>query len=156
MVLSPDGDIVACGSQDNSVHFWRRSTSQDSMMAGYPGKPSALAFDHTGTLLATGGGKEATVWSFQGDGPEGTRPGVLEFHTLPITSLKFSPRRRRLASGSRDGSVAVWALGSNGEGHAVGGVRLDSLISGLVWRSDGLALALLDASGGVTVCRVGQ
>ena len=26
MVLSPDGDIVACGSQDNSVHFWRRST----------------------------------------------------------------------------------------------------------------------------------
>ena len=29
MVLSPDGDIVACGSQDNSVHFWRRSTDQD-------------------------------------------------------------------------------------------------------------------------------
>jgi WD40 repeat protein len=26
MALSPDGDIVACGSQDNSVHFWRRST----------------------------------------------------------------------------------------------------------------------------------
>jgi hypothetical protein len=22
----PHGDIVACGSQDNSVHFWRRST----------------------------------------------------------------------------------------------------------------------------------
>merc|ERR1711991_803748 len=24
MVLSPDGDIVACGSQDNTVHFWRK------------------------------------------------------------------------------------------------------------------------------------
>ena len=56
MVLSPDGGIVACGSQDNSVHFWRRSTGQDSEMFGYPGKPSALAFDDTGTLLATGGG----------------------------------------------------------------------------------------------------
>ena len=64
MVLSSDGDIVACGSQDNSVHFWRRSTEQDSMMSGYPAKPSALAFDDTGTLLATGGGRRG------GDGLE--------------------------------------------------------------------------------------
>ena len=62
MVLSPDGGIVACGSQDNSVHFWRRDTGKDSMMSGYPGKPSALAFDDTGTLLATGGGEAVTVW----------------------------------------------------------------------------------------------
>ena len=75
MVMSPDGEIVACGSQDNSVHFWRRSTEKDAMMSGYPAKPSALAFDGTGTLLATGGGDEVTVWSFQGKGPEGTRPG---------------------------------------------------------------------------------
>ena len=34
--LSPDGDVVACGSQDNSIHFWRRSTGEDSMMSGYP------------------------------------------------------------------------------------------------------------------------
>ena len=156
MVLSPDGDIVACGSQDNSVHFWRRSTGQDSMMAGYPGKPSALSFDRTGTLLATSGGKDATIWSFQGAGPEGTRPGVLEFHTLPITSLTFSPDRMRLASGARDGSVAVWTLEHDGTGHAVGGVGLTSRISGLVWRPDGLALAILEASGNVTVCRVGR
>ena len=61
MVLSPDGEIVACGSQDNSVHFWRRSTEQDAMMSGYPGKPSALAFNDSGTLLATGGGEVVTV-----------------------------------------------------------------------------------------------
>ena len=68
MVLSPDGDIVACGSQDNSVHFWRRSSGQDSMMSGYRGKPSALAFDSSGMLLATSGGESATVWCFEGDG----------------------------------------------------------------------------------------
>lgn len=74
MVLSPDGDIVACGSRDNTVHFWRRSTEQDSMMSGYPGKPSALAFDETGTLLATGGGEAVTVWSFQGVVPKARGP----------------------------------------------------------------------------------
>ena len=50
MVISSNGDIVACGSQDNSVHFWRRSTGHDAEMTGYPGKPSNIAFDHTGKL----------------------------------------------------------------------------------------------------------
>ena len=52
MVLSPDGDIIACGSQDNSVHFWRRTTGLDAEMTGYPGKPSQLAFDQSGRFLA--------------------------------------------------------------------------------------------------------
>ena len=156
MVLSPNGDIVACGSQDNSVHFWRRSTAQDSMMSGYPGKPAALAFDETGTLLATSGGDAVTVWSFQGDGPEGTRPGVLKFHSESVTSLTFSPKKQRLASGSRDGSVVMWEMSNNGDGRAVGAARLNARVSELIWRPHGLALAALDAEGGVTVWRVGK
>ena len=155
MVLSPDGDIVACGSQDNSVHFWRRSTAQDSMMSGYPGKPSALAFDDTGTLLATGGGEQVTVWAFEGDGPEGTRPGVLELHPESITSLTFAPGQRKLASGARDGSVVVWKLRRDGSGEPVGVARLNDLVAGLAWRPDGRGLAGLDATGGVTCWRIG-
>ncbi len=156
MELSPDGDIVACGSQDNSVHFWRRSTGQDSMMSGYPGKPSALAFDDSGTLLATGGGEAVTVWSFAGDGPEGTRPGVLEAHVESVTSLTFSPRTTRLASGARDGSVAIWSLGNDGNGRGIGAARLDNLVAGLAWRPDGRGLVAFDAQGGLTAWRVGN
>ena len=151
MVLSPNGDIVVCGSQDNTVHFWRRSTEQDSMMSGYPAKPSALAFDDTGTLLATGGGEDVTVWSFQGRGPEGTRPGVLEFHIQPITTLTFAPGAMRLASGSRDGAVGVWSLQRNGQGNRTGAGDLGHAVAALYWRPDGEALAALDAQGGVTV-----
>ena len=68
MELSADGDIVACGSQDNTVHFWRRSTGEDSMMSGYPGKPRNLAFNSSGKLLATGGYEIITVWSFENNG----------------------------------------------------------------------------------------
>ena len=156
MVLSPDGDIVACGSQDNSVHFWRRSTGQDSMMSGYPGKPSALAFDDTGLLLATGGGEAATVWSFKGNGPEGTRPGVLEYHSETITSLAFCAGQPRLASSARDGSVVVWALKTDGEGKIIGTAQLNDLAAGLAWRPDGRGLAAFDASGGVTTWRLGN
>ena len=154
MVLSPDGDIVACGSQDNSVHFWRRSTEQDSMMSGYPAKPSALAFDATGTLLATSGGEAVTVWSFQGGGPEGTRPGVLEHHVQPVTTLAFDRRGMRLASGARDGAVVVWSLKRNGQGDPIGGAVLADVVAELRWRPDGRALAALDAQGGVTAWRV--
>ena len=156
MVLSPDGSIVVCGSQDNSVHFWRRSTGQDSEMFGYPGKPSALAFDDTNTLLATGGGETVTVWSFRRKGPEGTRPGVLKFHVEPITTLAFAPGAMRLASGGRDGAVVVWSLQRNGKGGPIGAEDLGASVAELYWRPDGGALAALDARGGVTVWRIGQ
>ena len=155
MVLSPDGDVVACGSQDNSVHFWRRSSAEDSMMSGYSGKPSALAFDATGTLLATGGGELITVWSFHGNGPEGTRPGVLDLHTEPVTTLTFARRGMYLASGARDGGVAMWSLERDGTGEPKGIAVVEDAVSELYWRPDGRALATLDAQGGVTVWRIG-
>jgi len=156
MALSPDGDIVACGSQDNSVHFWRRSTEQDSMMAGYPSKPASLAFDDTGTLLATGGGEMVTVWSFRGGGPEGTMPGVLEVHAQPITTLAFAPGGMRLASGARDGCVVVWALRKDGQGIPSGVALVADVVAKVHWRPDGRALAALDRQGGVTAWRINK
>ena len=69
MELSPDGDIVACGSQDNSVHFWRRSTGMDAEMTGYPGKPSHHSFDDSGKLLATSGSERITCLLYTSPSP---------------------------------------------------------------------------------------
>ena len=151
MVLSPNGDIVACGSQDNTVHFWRRSTEQDSMMSGYPLKPSTLAFDESGCLLATGGSEDITIWSFKGKGPEGTSPLSLKLHTEPITTLAFANRGSKLASGSRDGTVVLWNLKSNNEESDLSETSVSDSVSKLYWRQDDGALAGLDRQGGVTV-----
>ena len=129
-------------------------------MHGYPGKPAALAFDEKGVLLATSGGPTVTVWSFEGDGPEGTRPGILEIHIKPVTSLMFAHRGRRLASGARDGSVVVWSLQSNGEGVPIGAGLvggedgIPDVVSGVAWRPDDRGIAAFDASGGVTYWRI--
>ena len=151
MVLSPDGDVVACGSQDNSVHFWRRSTGKDAEMTGYPGKPSQLAFDQRGQLLATGGSEQITVWSFKGDGPEGTLPGQLNVHAESISSLVFANNGPLLASGAKDGSVLVWFLDKHGDGNPLGGVFVGEKISNIGWRPDDNAIAAINASGGVNV-----
>ena len=124
------------------------------MMSGYQGKPGALAFDHMGKLLATGGSKDVTVWSFDGDGPEGTRPGMLNLHARPVSTLTFAPKGMRLASGARDGSVAVWSLTSDGQGEAIGVALMDDRVSTIAWRPDGRALSVVSANGGVTVLRV--
>ena len=126
------------------------------MMSGYPGKPSALAFDDTGTLLATGGGEAVTVWSFHRGGPEGTTPGVLEFHVQPVTTLSFAPGAMRLASGGRDGAAVVWSLRKDGTGDPIGVAVVAGTVADLYWRPDGGALAALDAQGGVTVWRIGR
>ncbi len=151
MVLNPSGDIVACGSQDNSVHFWRRSTGHDAEMTGYPGKPSNLAFDQSGQFLATGGSEQITVWNFKDDGPEGTLPGQLNLHPEAISSLEFANHGTILASGSRDGSVFVWLLDKHGDGNPLGGAFLGARISSVVWKPDDSALAAIDANGGVSL-----
>jgi WD40 repeat protein len=151
LALSTDGAIVACGSQDRTVHFWRRSNGEDSMMSGYPVKPAALAFDATGTLLATGGAEYVTVWSFAGDGPEGTEPGLLDCHARPVTALVFAPGSRRLASAAKDGSLLIWDLAADGNGTLVGAALGDGAIEAIAWHPDGGAVAAIDAAGGVAV-----
>lgn len=119
------------------------------MMAGYSGKPSNLSFDRSGMLLATGGAKSVTVWSFEDGGPEGTSSGFLELNAEPISCLAFAaPKGMRLASGARNGSVVVWGLRSNGEGDAIGTVLMKGIISAIAWRPDDRVLATVNTKGG--------
>lgn len=150
MALNRDSDIVACASQDNSVHFWRRSTAEDSTMSGYPGKPSTITFNNSGTLLATTGGNNVTVWSFEGDGPEGTEPGVLAFHEKFLTTVAFSHNGKYLASGSRDGVIVVWLVQQQGNGQPVGISLVKGSVAALHWREDDCVLVALDSHGGIT------
>ena len=92
-----------------------------------------------------------TVWSFDGDGPEGSVPGELMLHTEPISCLAFSNRGMLLASGARDGSVFSWFLQNDGQGDPVGGAFAGDLVSQIAWRPDDSAIAAINANGGITV-----
>lgn len=155
---SPDGELLACGSQDCSVHFWRTATDVDSEMTGYPLKVKALAWDGASKLLATGGDVDATVWKFEGKGPEGSKPVTLKGHEGPITALAFQRKGEALASGGADGVVALWeprrGPTARGAGFGEAGTEVAE-VSGLAWRGDGKALASADGAGAVTVWAVG-
>lgn len=148
LAWSPDAKVIACGSQDSSVHFWRISSGQDSQMSGYPFKPKALAWDRESKLLATSGDATVTVWDFRGKGPEGTRPLQLQGHKGLCTRLAFSPRIGVLASGSQDTSILLWEP-RRGE-QPIRYAFLEDEVTALAWHPEHHTLVGADASG--TVC----
>jgi WD40 repeat protein len=148
LAWSPDAKIIACGSQDSSIQFWRVSSGQDSEMSGYRFKPKALAWDSESKLLATSGDAAITVWDFRGKGPEGTRPIALRGHASVCSRLAFGPRSSLLASGSQDGSVLLWEPRRSNRPRRF--AFLEDEVTGLAWDSKQNTLVGSDASG--TVC----
>lgn len=153
MAWSPDAKVIACGSQDSSVHFWRLNSGQDSQMSGYPSKPKALAWDCESKLLATSGHAVVTVWDFRGKGPEGTRPLQLDAHKGLCTRLAFSPKKGILASASQDTSVLLWEprRGTRPIRYAF----LEDEVTALCWHPEHRGLLGADASGTLRYWEVG-
>jgi WD40 repeat protein len=147
---SPDGKVIACGSQDNSVHFWRLSTGNDSEMSGYPSKPRALSWDAKSSLLATSGGEEVCVWDFAGKGPEGLPPPAAQGarRHRAGTLLLAPPRNARLRRRRRRSA----ALGAPQLHRALPRrAMLDSPASVLAWHPTEHRLAVACADGAVAL-----
>jgi WD40 repeat protein len=143
---SPTGRVIASGTQDGAVHFWRLDEGSDSEMHGFPGKPRALAWDARGSSLATAGGELTCVWDFV-KGPEGSRPIVLAGHGAPCERLAFHPSKGRLAAGTREGEVLLWTPTRGVRPELV--VELGSEVTALHWIEGGVSLLACDARGDV-------
>jgi WD40 repeat protein len=107
---SPDGKVLAAGSIDRSVHFWRAGSWLDSKMGGYAKKPQVLAWSADSKWLATTGEEAVIVWNFSGKGPEGSSPLQLKHHARPPECLATHPKKPLLLSGAPDATIALWDL----------------------------------------------
>ncbi|MDO9454415.1 MAG: hypothetical protein Q7J29_16360 [Stagnimonas sp.] len=107
---SPDGKVLAAGSIDKSVHFWRAGAWLDSKMGGYQKKPQALAWSADSKFLATTGEDAIIVWPFAGKGPEGSKPMQLLHHLRAPEVLAAHPKKPLLLSGSPDKTLVLWDL----------------------------------------------
>jgi WD40 repeat protein len=149
LAVSPDDAVVACGSQDCSVHFWRTASGEDSEMSGYPAKPSSLAWSADAALLATGGAEVICVWRFEGKGPEGTKPLFLKGHKKLVTQLAFAAKERLLASAGEEGDVLLWSPSQGLK--PVGLAPMQAEVTALCFSPDDAWLAAADAGGRVRV-----
>ncbi len=152
MAFSPSGKWLMTGNQDCSVHVWNTDNDGEMHMRGYAAKVRQLAWHRGSRWLAAGGGVAISVWDCSGRGPEGRTPTILEWHTDQVSALHYQPQGDWLASGARDGSVAIWSPTQRQQ--MISGGRIPSGVTRVAWSPDGRLLAATGESGEIQVLAV--
>lgn len=146
--FSPNGKVLASGTQDGTVHFWNLATGKDAQMRGYGSKVTLTEWSANSRYLATAAGAEVIVWDFAGKGPEGSKPLQLSGHTERITHLAFQPNGPWLVSAGRDWLVSLWQPGKNARAADAHLARGE--ITAVRWSPDGRHVAVGDSKGTLT------
>ncbi len=117
IAFSPDGNTLAI-TNDATIKFWDISIGEyTSILNAYHKGESPkyisvgkFVYSPDGTTLAAivrkDGKYTINVWDLE----KGSRKVIQPNHTLPITSIAYSPDSMTLASGSQDGTVLLWNM----------------------------------------------
>lgn len=152
MAFSPSGKWLMTGNQDCSVHVWNTDNGAEMHMRGFAAKVRQLAWHRGSRWLATGGGNSIAVWDCSGRGPEGRTPLLLEWHPDQISALHYQPEGDWLASGDREGSIAVWS--PTQRQNQISRAKISSGVTRVAWSPDGKLLAATGEGGEVQVLAV--
>ncbi|KAG8947601.1 hypothetical protein FRC03_000987 [Tulasnella sp. 419] len=110
VAYSPNGRVIASGSDDKRVIIWdSRTGAQIHSLEGHSEKVLAVAFSPNGSLIASGSHDNSVrIWS----SVTGILIHTLRGHSGAVTAVSFSPVVSIVASGSSDKTVALWDSGT--------------------------------------------
>jgi WD40 repeat protein len=114
LAFHPSAELLATsGSRDPAVKLWDLTTGDLITLLHEPLAGSlALTFSADGQFLAAGG-NDKTIWLWEVVGPKSFRRWAA--HEDIVTQVAVSPNGELMASGSVDGSVALWHSEGQGE-----------------------------------------
>ncbi len=155
--FSPDGKVIATGSDDGTLRTWNTENGQLIAQMPVPSPVTSLVMNKDGTQLIAGHADNAIrIWALPvapaadaKEPPPAPMPvKELKGHGGPVTSLVLLAATNEVASGSTDGTVRIWNLEN---GSAPFNQNLGSPVTGIAVSADGQTIA---GSGEGTLVRV--
>ncbi|MDF5715823.1 MAG: hypothetical protein PUP93_18550 [Rhizonema sp. NSF051] len=104
--FSPDGQMLATGSYDNTVKLWHSDGSLITTLKGHTQPVMSVRFSRDGRMIASGS-KDGTVRLWHRNG---NLVKVFKAHNRPILSVSFSPDGKTIATGSEDNTAKLWQI----------------------------------------------